>query len=294
MKPDFANYRLRLSRRAALAWAGAVVVGSALPSWGNDGQARIGLTPVFLSDDQELLRLIRGYLESAIGEPVQLVQRRTYQEITAMLLAGQIDAAWICGYPYVRHRTRLSIMAAPVWRDHPLYQSYLIARPDRAAGGLAQLRGDIHAFSDPDSNSGYLVTRAALAGLQSTPDEFFSRSFFTYGHRNVVRAVASGLAQSGSVDGYVWEALARAEPTLTAATLVVEKSEWLGFPPIACLSERLGSERIKALAAALTAMPDDFRGREILTLLQLDGFAPAPDDLYDGIASLAAIVDAQG
>jgi phosphonate transport system substrate-binding protein len=232
---------------------------------------------VFLSNDQELLRLIRSYLEAAIGEPVQLVQRRTYQEITAMLLAGQIDAAWICGYPYVRHRDQISVMAVPIWRGRPLYQSYLIARPDRVGEGLEPLRGDIHAFSDPDSNSGYLVTRAALAGLQASPDSFFSRSFFTYGHRNVVRAVASGLAQSGSVDGYVWEALASAEPNLTDATKVVGKSDWFGFPPIACLSERLGSDRMDALVAALTAMPGEPRGQEILRLLQLGFARPSPN-----------------
>ena len=66
-----------------------------------------GLTPVFLTNDQDLLTLIRGYLEEALGTRVQLVQRRTYQEITAMLLAGQIDAAWICGYPTCATATSL-------------------------------------------------------------------------------------------------------------------------------------------------------------------------------------------
>ena len=58
--------------------------------------------------------------------------------------------------------------------------------------------------------------------------------FFTYGHRNVVRAVASGLAQSGSVDGYVWEVMREIEADLTARTEIVQRSEWLAFPPIAC------------------------------------------------------------
>ena len=46
-----------------------------------------------------------------------------------MLLAGQIDAAWICGYPYVRHRDDFALLAVPIWRGQPLYQSYLIGRP---------------------------------------------------------------------------------------------------------------------------------------------------------------------
>ena len=233
----------RLSRRAALVCAGAAVAGSALPAWSNTDQVSFGLTPVFLSDDQELLRLIRSYLEAAVGEPVQLVQRRTYQEITAMLLAGQIDAAWICGYPFVRHREQLSVMAVPIWRGRPLYQSL----SDREVGSRGGAGSRICAATSTRSpiripTPGYLVTRAALAGLQATPDGFFSRSFFTYGHRNVVRAVASGLAQSGSVDGYVWEALASAEPNLTDGD---ESGREVGLARVSAdrLSRRAGRER---------------------------------------------------
>ena len=106
----------------------------------------------------------------------------------------------------------------PVWNGRPLYQSYLIADAGRNATSIDALAGDIHAFSDPDSNSGYLVTAAELAGKGYKPERFFRQVFFTYGHRNVVRAVASGLAQSGSVDGYVYEVLREVEPALVGAT----------------------------------------------------------------------------
>ena len=283
-----------MHRRNLLATGVAAAVSAAMPAWTEPPGLIFGLTPVFLTNDQELLHLIRSYLEAATGSRVQLVQRRTYQEITAMLLAGQIDAAWICGYPYVRHRAELALVAVPVWHGQPLYRSYLIGRPEREADTLADLRGDIHAFSDPDSNSGYLVTTAALARMGTTPEAFFARSFFTYGHRNVVRAVGSGLAQSGSVDGYVWEALTSAEPALPAATRVIARSDWLGFPPIACLRERAGDARIRALSDALIDMPDAPGGREVLALLQLDGFQIGEPELFDGIAALAQTVDERG
>jgi phosphonate transport system substrate-binding protein len=91
---------------------------------------------------------------------------------------------------------------------------------DRQASSLWDLRGDIHAFSDPDSNSGFLVTRAALAERALRPETFFVKTFFTYGHRDVIRAVSSGLAGSGSVDGYVCDVVAELEPDLTAGTRI--------------------------------------------------------------------------
>jgi ABC-type phosphate/phosphonate transport system substrate-binding protein len=130
--------------------------------------------------------------------------------------------------------------------------------------------------------------------MGTSPEAFLARSVFTYGHRNVVRAVASGLAQSGSVDGYVWEALTVAEPSLPAATRVVARSEWLGFPPIACLRDRADSPRMRALADALERMGESPQGRAVLAMLQLDGFSQAEPDLFDGIAALARTVDERG
>ncbi len=202
-----------------------------------------------------------------------------------MLLAGQLDAAWICGFPYVVHRDQLALVAVPLWRGQPLYRSYLITAPGRDARDLPDLRGDIHAFSDPDSNSGYLVTRTRLARMGLTPTEFFSRTFFTYGHRNVVRAVATGLADSGSVDGYVWEALTHTEPGLTRRTQVIWRSRQFGFPPIACLRERARDPDIHLFRHALVDIGTSPAGRETIGMLQLDGFTVAPPEVFDGIAA---------
>lgn len=255
---------------------------------------RFGLTPVFLTSDLELLGRLQSYLQRATGYPVDLVMRRTYQEITALLTSGQLDAAWICGFPFVMHRSELQLVAVPLWQEKPLYQSYLIVDRDRQAKGLSDLRGDIHAFSDPDSNSGFLVTRAALAEQGVRPEAFFSKAMFTYGHRDVIRAVASGLAGSGSVDGYVYDVVAQLEPALTAGTRILRASEWLGFPPIAAPRIPVDAARLSKLTLALHRMRYDTEGRAVLGLLKLDGFDPEEPKLYDSIAAKAALIAKAG
>lgn len=245
---------------------------------------RLGLTPVFLDNDSVVIERLRSALTQAMGEPVDLVQRRTYQEITATILDGSVDAAWICGYPFLQHARSLSLLGVPVWRGLPVYQSYLIVREDDGAEALEDLRGDVHAFSDPDSNSGYLVTASDLARMGETPERFFSRSVFTYGHRNVVRAVAGGLTRSGSVDGYVWETLANVEPSLTARTRVVTRSEWLGFPPFAARADRASEPTVQRFGEALRGLDSSPAGREALQLLFLDRVQEADTSLFDGIA----------
>lgn len=255
---------------------------------------RFGLTPVLLDSDIALLDQMQIYLEEALGSPVDLVKRRTYQEITALLLTGELEAAWICGFPFVQHWDRLALVVVPLYHQQPLYQSYLIVPHDRSVDTWEGLRGDIHAFSDPDSNSGHLVTWAMLAEAGETPQGFFRETIYTYGHRNVVRAVASGLAQSGSVDGYVWDVLSHRDAALASRTRILRRSELLGFPPVACLTVNQASPRVQALAAALQSVGQSENGRTLLAMLELDGFAREERSLFNAIAAKYALVKGQG
>lgn len=277
--------RIESSKRRSLLNAVLTVVLVGTGSAAATAPLKFGLTPVFLNNDIELLARFRSYLARQSGREVQLVQRRTYEEITGLLLSGQLTAAWICGYPLVQYRDQLSLVAVPLWEGQPLYSSYLIVPVHRTAPGIDDLKGDLHAFSDPNSNSGYLVTSALLAEKGLKPESFFRDTIFTYGHRNVVRAVASGLAQSGSVDGYVWEVMASLEPDLTSRTKVIRKSELLGFPPVACLAGQTASADVRLIRDALLAMQKDPDGQAVLSMLKLDGFAEEPQSLYDPIAA---------
>ena len=242
---------------------------------------RFGLTPVFLDNEATVIDRLRAALDAGSG--IEMVQRRTYAEITGLLLEGAVDAAWLCGYPYLQHEEALSLLAVPVWQGAPLYRSYLITHVDEAASGLADLQGGMHAFSDPDSNSGYLVTVSDLARMGTRPETFFSRTIFAYGHRNVVRAVAQGLTRSGSVDGYVWEALTSVEPGLTTRTRVIAKSELLGFPPFVARRDRADQPDVARFKDALLGLRATAAGQEALALLQLDDVVTATPALFDGI-----------
>ncbi|MDZ7823026.1 MAG: PhnD/SsuA/transferrin family substrate-binding protein [Ahrensia sp.] len=253
-----------------------------------DNSLRFGLTPVFLNNDLQLLETLKSYLETATGYSVELVSRRTYQEVTALLISGQVDGAWICGYPYIQFKDDLELLAVPEWNGKQLYQSYLIVGTDRNADDITDLRNDIHAFSDPDSNSGFLVTRSLMFEHGFQPETFFRKTLYTYGHRNVIRAVASGLAQSGSVDGYVWEVMLEMEPELVSRTRILRKSQWLGFPPIATSVKFAGSQKIHLLQTALIDMANNAQGRQVLELFKLTGFGLPQEANFDGIAQMVS------
>jgi phosphonate transport system substrate-binding protein len=283
-----------MTRRRLLV-TGAAVLAPTNMVWAETlAPLRFGLTPVFLDNDWQLLERLSSHIFEATGRQVEYVQRRTYKEIVALLMLGELDMAWLCGYPLLQHPSRLEAVAIPVWQGQPRYRAYLITADDDTAAEVAELAGDIHAYSDPDSNSGHLVTVAKLLELGQRPEQFFSRTFFTFGHRNVVRAVARRLAQSGSVDGYVYDALAVTEPELVARTRVVWRSDWHAFPPVVVASEARETPAVLALTQALFDISRTQAGRDVLRLLQLDGFVPPQPGAFDSIAQLMLLVSERG
>jgi phosphonate transport system substrate-binding protein len=276
----------RLLLLCALLAATPVVAQGAFPGDPQRQPMRIGITPVFLDSQTGFLDRWRAYLETRLGRSVQFVQRSTYRQVIELLLGDEIDFAWICGYPFLQFRADLELVAVPLYRGEPYYRSYLIvSNQDTETRELADLRGRIFAYADPDSNSGYLVPQAQIKALGANRETFFRKSFFTWAHAKVVRAVADGLANGGAVDGYVWETLAVLEPELTRRTRVVSRSQRFGFPPFVARSGVAPGDRA-AMRDALIGMADDADGRGLLGELHLDGFSEQQADLYDGIRAL--------
>ncbi len=280
-KPTAAQRRAFLRRALWLAALPALPLRAAAPA------LRIGLTPVFLDDQMSFLTQWRSWLETRLGRGVVFVQRANYREIVDLVRSGKLDFAWICGYPYVRYRHELKLVAVPLWRGGPWYHSYLIVpADDTRSSSLLDLRGKVFAYSDPDSNSGYLYPRYLLVTRGENATDFFSRSFFTWAHRKVVEAVAVGLADGGAVDGYVWETLAELHPGLTRATRIIERSPALGHPPFVARGD-IGTAELEQFRAVLLGMAADPKGAALLQRLHLDGFTAGEPALFDDIARMA-------
>ncbi len=274
-------------RRLLLAMATASLLPANARAVSRDTPLRLGLMPVFLDDQFSFLEQWRRWLARKLDRPVLFIQRGNYREVIDLLRAGKIDMAWLCGYPYVRYRHELQLLAVPLWRRRPLYQSYLIVpHDDKRTQGINDLRGRVFAYSDPDSNSGFLYPRYLLKSSGENPATFFSRTFFTWAHRKVVEAVGVGLADGGAVDGYVWETLAEVRPELTATTRIIDRSPFMGHPPFVARRD-LPPEDMTLIRATLTGMAGDDEGRTLLNRLRLDGFVPGDRSLFDGIEKMA-------
>lgn len=281
---------IKLSRAFSLLFLAVCILYGGSEASAREGY-RIGITPVILADRTSFLIDWQTYLTQRLDQPVEFIQRQTYREIVDLLLEGDLDAAWLCGYPYVRHRSELKLLSVPLFRGKQTYHSYLIVpSTDTKTQNILDLKKKVFAYSDPDSNSGYLYPRINLINRGIEPKHYFRKTFFTWSHRAVVKAVADGVAQGGAVDSYVWETLAEKEPELTRRTRVVSKSPEYGFPPMV-IRRDLTQQHADYLRNALIDMSSDEAGTRLLRQLNLDGFVLGNDELYNGISESIRILE---
>jgi phosphonate transport system substrate-binding protein len=249
---------------------------------------RFGLTAVVITENLRFLDQWSQYLERKMGRKVEFILRKSYREVMDLLDSGGIEFAWICGFPYIQTRNPESIqlLSVPVYRGAPRYRSYIIVPQSSSARRFSDLRGKIFAFSDPDSNSGYLYPLTLLVEKNESPESFFRQTFFTFNHAETVQAVSEQFADGGAVDSYIWEYLASSRPDITEKTRIIKKSPSFGFPPIV---SRLGvnPNTVNLMKTTLEHMDEDVDGKALLAQLKLDGFGYYPDSLFNGIRAVA-------
>lgn len=252
---------------------------------------RVGITPVLVEKHLDINKQLVAYLGERLGTPAVLVQRGSYEQMSELLARGEVDVAFTCGLPYVidHERFGLELLVAPEVYSGPVYYSYVIVPADSPLGSFDELRGRTYAFSDPLSNSGWLVPVYDLARLGTTPDAFFRRTIFTRSHAASVEAVAVKFVEGASVDSYVYDYLASTRPELVARTKVIGRSAPHPIPPVV-VRPGLAPELKARLRAVFLEMDRDERGRVLLAGIGFKRFVAATDASFDGIREMRRVV----
>jgi phosphonate transport system substrate-binding protein len=232
---------------------------------------------------QQLIDLIGATL----GKKVELVQRKTYREISDLLGKGEIDLAFLCSGPYAAAKddSPFELIATPEIEGSHFYQAYLIVNKDSNFKKLEDLKGHTFAFTDPDSHTGRLVPLHWLSQIGGRPETFFRQAIFTYSHDNSIVAVAKGMVDGASVDGLVWDYFHKHNPTLTSSTRIIAKSDHYGIPPLV-VSKKVPEDAKKRVRDLLFSMHHHEEGKKILGHLMIDRFVEPQDTWYDSIRQM--------
>lgn len=249
---------------------------------------RIGMGAMITPKDGYVYyQRLQKYLEKKLNRPVQLVDRENYDEMNSLLETGSVDAAFVCAGPYVEGKKKfgMELLAMPLVKGKPLYYAYIIVHKDSSYSSLEDLKGKRFAFTDPKSNSGKLVPTYMLAKMNETPEHYFAKIDYTFGHDKSIRAVAEKLVDGASVDSLIWEYAAVKSPELTARTKIIAKSEPYGIPPMV-VRPGIAPELKTQLKEIILNIGNDPEGQQILAGMMIDRFVAGDDKNYDTIRAI--------
>ena len=233
-----------------------------------------------------------NYLEKQFNRPIELIQRRTYMETNELIADGKVDLAFVCTSAYVvgHDDFGMELLAAPQVNGKTVYQSYLIVPSDSPAQSMADLQGKVFAFTDPISMSGRMYPTYQVQQLGFSPEDFFSKTFFTYNHDEAIRAVVNKLADGAGIDSMVYDYAIARDPSLAQKIRVIHRSPLFGIPPVV-VSPKLDENLHRELQKVLLNMGDDADGRKALESIGVEKFTTIDDHAYDDVRNLLSDVE---
>jgi phosphonate transport system substrate-binding protein len=240
---------------------------------------------------------IADYIGKKLGIDTELVTCSSFDQFER----GEVDAGYICGLPYVeltrRRPAPVELLAAPVlegdrYKGRPIYFSDVIVRRDRPFGSFADLRGRTWSYNDPDSQSGYGITRYWLARMGETGG-FFGRVVEAGFHQRSVQMVAAGEIDASAIDSQVLAIELRDRPELAEQVKVIDALGPSTIQPVVAAS-RL-PEGLKAdLRAVFLEIGQDPGARRALEQGLIRRFAAVDDSTYDDIREMIRVCEAAG
>ena len=268
------------------------VLSSSPPASARQEPIRIGVASMITPmDTVKYYQEIIEYIGDRIRHPVQMVHRRTYEEMDELLERGEIKIAFICSAPYVKNREKfgVEILVAPKVDGSPMYRSYIIVHNDSPIQSFPELKGKSFAFTDPRSNTGRIYPTYLLGTMGSEPARFYGRLLYSYSHNKSIEMVAKKIVDGAAVESLVYEYMRKSGSPYTRQTKIIKRSPPFGIPPVVVARDIDPVLRGKVKEAFLS-MRDSAKGRAILEAMMIDGFVEVPDTNYDGIREMERAV----
>jgi phosphonate transport system substrate-binding protein len=240
---------------------------------------------------------ITDYVGRGLGVPAELVVGRSFDQFAR----GEIDAGFICGLPYVnltrQHPAPVELLAAPVlqgerYGGRPIYFSDVIVRRDSRYRAFADLRGCVWSYNDPDSQSGYGITRYTLAAMGET-NGFFGKVVEAGYHQESIRLVSEGQVDASAIDSQVLALAMRNDHTLHDNLRIIHKLGPSTIQPVVAAAHL--PDNLKAdISRLLQNMSSDPAMRGQLAEGLFERFVAVSDSDYDDIREMSRLSESLG
>jgi phosphonate transport system substrate-binding protein len=217
-----------MKKTITLALLATTLAGAAMAESHTIDEFRIGILGGENAQDRmNSNECLRTKIEDALGVPTKLFAPADYNGVIQGLLGGTIDLSLMgpSSYAavYIADPAAVTPILVKVNVDGTTgYYSVGFARIDSGVKSLADLKGKVFGFGDPNSTSGYLIPSVeipTLIGATMESGDYFGEVKFTGGHEQTIVAVNNSDVdadvtwtdgQGNWEDGYTFGALRKA------------------------------------------------------------------------------------
>ncbi|HOI74930.1 MAG TPA: phosphonate ABC transporter substrate-binding protein [Syntrophales bacterium] len=225
------------------------------------------------------------HLERKLGLPIEVKVATDYAGVITGMQFKHVDFAYFGPKSYVEASRRAGAEAfvIEVSKDGAKgYHGLIITKKGSGLKTMADLKGKVWAFVDPNSTSGTLVPMVHFVNdLKIDPAAYFSKVIYSGSHEASMISVKAGKIDAASTNdldmargnGKQWNAEKDFE--------IIWKSPLIPGSPMAYRKD-LPESLKKALAKAFLGYSD----KAGLEMLKVKGYAPVTDRTYDPIRAL--------
>ncbi len=265
--------------------AAALPAAAAGPQWPDT--IKVGFIPTEGGADiLERFKPMLDQLEATLGIKVEGFSASDYAGIITAMAHKHIDFAYFGPKSYVEASEKANAQALLMELNkdgRPGYNGLIIVRKDSPIKDLAQIKGHVFAFTDPNSTSGYLVPNVLFArDLKVKPEQYFKEVKFSGSHGASILAVKNGGIEVAATNNIDLDRMIEKGQVEKDDFRVLWTSEVIPGAPMACRAD-LPESLKAAFAGALLKLNSN---TTVLNKLQNGGYAYSDDKTYDIIRYL--------
>ncbi len=235
------------------------------------------------------------YVSRKLNYPMELVVGSSYDALEGA------DFSFICGLPYAlrtsprRNSSPIIALVAPVlqgdrYRGRPIYFSDVVVRQDSPFQSFADLRGRSWAFNEPESQSGYGITRYWLTKLGETKG-YFSEVVEAGFHQKALQMVDDGRVDASAIDSLVLAIEFRDHPEFVDRFRIIDTLGPSTIQPFTAATH-IPPSLSADVQGIFLEMHTDSQMADVLGCGFIERFVAVQDSDYDDIRSMLRACEA--
>lgn len=277
--------------RQGLVWAAFLFLLAARPA-GAQQTLKIGVGSSLFRDTPPTLiemvsRPLIALMEAQTGasgkmvvDDVETLARKLKENHLQLSVFHGFEFAWVR-----RQHPALKPLVIVVAR-HTRLHAYLIVRQNCSAKCCADLKGKPLALPVISRGQLHLYLERRCPSAESDPRRFFSEVQRPVDADNALDDVLDGVAEVALVEQAGWDDFQKQKPGRAAKLKVLHQSETFPASVIAYHPGSLDETMVKRLREGLLTAERSERGKELLNMCRITGFAEVPDDYEKLLADI--------